>query len=75
LKTTNFSFVLCVTIFTVIIGALGFSAIENKSFTDGLWWSFVTLITVGYGDIHLQQVLVELLHRYYANWHVLIKNQ
>lgn len=51
LKTNNFMYVLITTITIVFIGALGFSITEGKPLKDALWWSFVTVSTVGYGDI------------------------
>jgi hypothetical protein len=33
------------------IGSVLFAIFENKSLWDGLWWSCVTALTIGYGDL------------------------
>lgn len=51
------------TVFTVLLlaGVSGFMVIENFSFTDALYFTIVTMATVGYGDIHPQTDIGKLL--------------
>lgn len=51
------------TIFTVLlaVGVAGFMFFENMSLTDSIYFTIVTMATVGYGDIHPQTEIGKIL--------------
>ncbi|WP_291650002.1 potassium channel family protein [Clostridium sp.] len=52
-RLNKFNYMLVLTTIIIVLGAVLISLLENMSFADAIWWSFVTFTTVGYGDVLL----------------------
>lgn len=56
-KVNKFNYLLIVTTIIIVLGAVIIALLENMTFGDAIWWSFVTFTTVGYGDVLLTTTL------------------
>ena len=63
METNRIRFRLYLVVFTVLLfgGTIGFMFIENLSLVDSIYFSVVTMATVGYGDIHPQSAVGKIL--------------
>jgi voltage-gated potassium channel len=62
-KNTKFRLIIYLAVFTVLlsVGIIGFMFFEDMSLTNAIYFSIVTMATVGYGDIHPQTEIGKIL--------------
>ena len=51
-RIASFNILFLLPVLVILIGSIGFMLLENLSFIDAVYFTIVTISTVGYGDVH-----------------------
>lgn len=62
----NFRSTLLISIMILISGTLFYSKVEGWRVVDALYFSVMTLTTIGYGDLHLTSDLSKIFTMFYS---------
>lgn len=65
LKDSSYRNLLTTSIIVLAIGTLSYSYLEGWTFIDSLYFSVITLTTIGYGDLYPQTVEGKLFTIFY----------
>lgn len=69
--TDSFKELLIIYLVSATIVAFLFMFFEHRNLVDSYWWTFVTGLTIGYGDIYPQTVAGQILTILWASFMVI----
>lgn len=61
IRHPNFRRLAFAAFFLILLGALLFMFLEDWSFIDALYFTVTTILTVGYGDLHVTNTLSKII--------------